>query len=130
MKLRTVATAVALAAVLGATGCAASHQERMKHLDQVSQRGIDYRDQLRAQDTDPSREACAIGYDLLQDAPPADQDGMVSTTDKWREQVKEAYVKSCMTGELKPKPDVDGVNAVTAVPLTGQPDPVTTSPTP
>ncbi|MEU6076047.1 hypothetical protein [Micromonospora sp. NPDC047074] len=33
--------------------------------------------------------------------------GDVSVT--WQEQVEEAYIKSCMTGELKPKPDVNGV---------------------
>ncbi|WP_157632373.1 hypothetical protein [Salinispora pacifica] len=130
MKLRTVATAVALAAVLGATGCAASYEERMRHLDEVSAKGIAYRGQLYEQDTEPSREACTIGYDLLKNTPPYDRDGPDSISKAWSDQVKEAYIKSCMTGELKPKPDVDGVDAVTSVPITAPPDPVATSPTP
>ncbi|BCJ67975.1 hypothetical protein GCM10009779_57560 [Polymorphospora rubra] len=47
---------------------------------------------------------------------PADTDG-TAPSQAWRAQVEEAYVKSCMTGELKPRPDVDGIDAVTAVPV-------------
>ncbi|MFI2667580.1 hypothetical protein [Micromonospora carbonacea] len=124
MRIRSVAATgvVALLAVaLGGCG-KAPYDERMKYLDGISQHGIDYRVQLFDQKTEPSKEACEIGYDLLKPNPPAD-DELGTATDTWRDQVKEAYIKSCMTGELKPKPDVDGVDAVTPVPITARPVP-------
>lgn len=129
MRIRSVAAAgvVALLAVaLG--GCSkAPYDERMKFLDDVSQKGIDYRVQLFDQKTEPSKDACKIGYDLLDpDLPPDMGDGM-STTPEWEKQVEEAYIKSCMTGELKPKPDVEGVDAVTGVPITARPVPSASS---
>jgi hypothetical protein len=107
--------------VLAVAGCStAPYDERMKFLDEISQKGIDYRGELHKQKTTPSKDACKIGYDLLAPAGvPHDVPG--GTSEKWRGQVEEAYIKGCMTGELKPKPDVDGVGAVTAVPVTAPP---------
>jgi hypothetical protein len=131
MRIRSVAATgvVALLAVaLGGCG-RAPYDERMKFLDDISQKGIDYRGKLYDQKTEPSKEACKIGYDLLDPSMPADTE-TGSTTAKWREQVEEAYIKSCMTGELKPKPDVDGVDAVTPVPVTARPAAPSASPSP
>ncbi|MFG1892169.1 hypothetical protein ACGFIR_30420 [Micromonospora sp. NPDC049051] len=121
MRFRNVAASgIALAAMLGATGCGhPSYDERMQYLDKVSQQGIDYRVKLYEQKTAPSKDACAIGYELLDQSPP--RDGDLASSAKWLDRVEEAYIKSCMTGELKPKPDVDGVDAVTAVPVTAPP---------
>ncbi|MFV2100007.1 hypothetical protein [Micromonospora sp. LOL_024] len=126
MRLRTVATLPLAAVVLVVAGCAASYEERMTYLDEVSQQGIDYRTKLQEQNTEPSKEACSIGFDLLQAKPPYDRDGG-HVTETWREQVKESYIKSCMTGELRPKPDPSGVDAVTPVPITPQQPPVSPS---
>ncbi len=121
MRLRTIAVGVMALAVLTLGGCGKEpYNERMKFLDDISQKGIDYRTHLYDQQTEPSKEACKIGYDLLDPDLPADTE-IGDTSAKWREQVEEAYVKSCMTGELKPKPDVDGVDAVTPVPITVRP---------
>ncbi|KXK59259.1 hypothetical protein AWW66_25245 [Micromonospora rosaria] len=92
----------------------------MKFLDDVAQKGIDYRVKLYEQETEPSQEACKIGYGLLKPSAPRDIDGSPPSSE-WKAQVEEAYLKSCMTGELKPKPDVEGVDAVTAVPVTAPP---------
>ncbi|RLP93605.1 hypothetical protein [Micromonospora sp. CV4] len=121
MKLRKVVTLPLVALALGVAGCsAASYEERMKYLDEVSQKGIDYRSKLQEQKTEPSKDACTIGFDLLQAKPPTDRDGGI-VTDTWRDQVKESYVKSCMTGELRPKPDPSGIDAVTPVPVSAPP---------
>ncbi|MFF0256926.1 hypothetical protein ACFYPW_31075 [Micromonospora zamorensis] len=116
MRLRKVAACGAVVVALAASGCAASYEERMKYLDEIAQKGIDYRAKLYEQRTEPSGEACKIGFDLLKASPPLDQDG--GSSKKWNDQVEEAYIKSCVTGELKPKPDVEGVDAVTPVPVT------------
>lgn len=128
--MRAVSAGLAAVLALAVGGCGkAPYDERMKFLDDMSQKGIDYRTQLFDQRTDPSKEACEIGYDLLDpDIPTDDEVGMTSTA--WIERVEEAYVKSCMTGELKPKPDVDGVDAVTPVPVTARPVPPSTSASP
>jgi hypothetical protein len=119
MKLRLVATPSLLVIMLTLAGCAASYDERMKYLDQASQKGVEYRGKLQEQHTEPSRDACLIGFDLLKADPPADTDGgEVSKT--WRDQVQESYVKSCMTGELRPKPDPSGIGAVTPVPISSK----------
>ena len=130
MRIRTVAaTGALLAVILG--GCSkAPYDERMKFLDDVSQKGIDYRAQLFDQKTAPSKEACKIGYDLLDPALPPDLVNGIGTSPEWEKQVEEAYIKSCMTGELKPKPDVEGIDAVTAVPVTARPVPSSPSPAP
>lgn len=110
--------AVLVALVL--SGCAASYPERMKHLDDVTNKGLTYRAQLQKQGTEPTKEACTDGWVLLQDNPPDD----VTTggvTERWQAQIKEAYVKACMTGGARPKPDPSGINAVTPVPFTSQP---------
>lgn len=121
--MRTVVVGMVALSVLAVGGCGkAPYNERMKFLDSISQKGIDYRAQLYDQHTEPSKDACKIGYDLLDPELPADSE-VGDTTVKWREQVEEAYIKSCMTGELKPKPDVDGVDAVTPVPVTARPAP-------
>lgn len=111
------ALAVAVVAVAAALqACAASYSQRMKHLDYVAAKGVAYRGQLHKQGTQPSEESCTTGWNLLQDAPPLDGDfGGVSP--KWKGQVAEAFVKSCMTGQPRPKPDPSGVGAVTAVPF-------------
>ncbi|WP_146228116.1 hypothetical protein [Micromonospora sp. S4605] len=122
MRLRKVAACGVAVVALAASGCAASYEDRMKYLDEIAQKGIDYRAKLYEQKTEPSTEACKIGFDLLKANPPQDQDGG-GTSSKWKEQVEEAYIKSCVTGELKPKPDVEGVDAVTPVPVTAPPGP-------
>ncbi|MEV0733979.1 hypothetical protein [Polymorphospora sp. NPDC050346] len=128
MGLRRVAAGGAVLLVLAVAGCAAPYDERMAFLDEIAQKGIDYRIKLYEQDTEPAVEACKIGFDLLDPDLPHDYDTGVSP--EWRAQVEEAYVKSCMTGELKPKPDVDGIDAVTAVPVTAPPASPTSTPSP
>lgn len=120
-------TPLCLAVVLLA-GCAASYNERMTFLDQMSAKGIEYRGQLQKQGTDPSEQACGIGFDLLKPDIPSDQDGG-DATPAWRAQVREAYMKSCLTGAARPKPDPSGVKAVTPVPF-GSKSPVVVTPTP
>jgi len=129
MRMRGVAVGVTAVMALAVGGCGkAPYDQRMKYLDEIAQNGIDYRVKLFEQKTDPSTEACKIGFDLLDPTAPNDQD-MGSST-KWLARVEEAYVKSCMTGELKPKPDVDGVDAVTPVPVTAPPSSPNASPSP
>lgn len=114
----TTAGAVVVAALLAVAGCApAPYETRMKFLDTMSQKGIEYRGQLQKQGTEPSEKACGIGYDLLQADPPADETSEY-VSDAWRAQVREAYMKACLTGAPRPKPDPSGVKAVTPVPFT------------
>lgn len=87
----------------------------MKHLDEMAARGIEYRGQLQQQNTPISEEACGIGYDLLKNTPPEDQEAG-GTSPKWREQVREAYMKACLSGQAAPKPDPSGIGAVSPSP--------------
>lgn len=118
--MRRILFALACAALLAVAGCAASYPTRMKHLDDVTNKGLAYRTQLQKQGTDPTKKACEIGWTLLQDDPP--DDGVAGIqTEQWTAQVREAYVKACMTGGHRPKPDPSGIDAVTPVPFTSQP---------
>ncbi|SNY72869.1 hypothetical protein [Paractinoplanes atraurantiacus] len=119
MKSRTVALAgVLLALAAAAIGCEpASYATRMKFLDEMAAKGIEYRTQLHAQRTSPDEAACTIGWRLLDADAPSDEEGDFRS-EQWRAEVKEAYVKSCMTGEPLPKPDPSGVKARTPVPIT------------
>ncbi|MFC6015759.1 hypothetical protein ACFP2T_06100 [Plantactinospora solaniradicis] len=81
----------------------------------MSQKGIEYRGELQKQGTPPSEKACGDGYELLDPDLPRDSNG-TSTNRKWQDQVRESYMKACMTGALRPKPDPSGVKAVTPVP--------------
>jgi hypothetical protein len=87
----------------------------MSFLDEMSTKGIDYRKQLQKQGTEPSEKACSDGYALLDPDIPSDTDGG-SVSPTWSDQVREAYLKSCLTGAPRPKPDPSGVKAVTPVP--------------
>jgi len=111
--------AAAIGVTLLAAGCAGEpYNKRMAFLDEVSKRGIEYRENLRAQKTAPSAAACEIGWKLLDAKVPNDTgDPVAGPTREWEAQAKEGYVKSCMTGEMKPKPDPSGVKAVTPVPI-------------
>jgi hypothetical protein len=86
----------------------------MQYLDDTAKRGVSYRARLQEQGTQPSKEACKLGYEQIKELPPQDEVGHISEV--WRKQVEEAFVKSCMTGELMPKPDPSGVDAVTPSP--------------
>lgn len=120
MKIRRVVPyVIASASLVVAGACGASYDERMKYLDSMAERGVAYRDKLYEQHTEPSKDACKIGYDLVGELPPSDSDAGIS--DEWRAQVEEAFMKSCMTGELKPRPDVSGVDAVTPMPHSPRP---------
>lgn len=121
-KRNATMIAAVLAAVALTAGCADSYETRMKFLDKMSAEGIKYRSQLQQQATVPDKAACEIGWKLLDADPPYDGDGG-ATSLKWRGQVQEAYVKSCMTGETLPKPDPSGVSARTVVPFSGSPAP-------
>jgi hypothetical protein len=105
-----------LAAALLLTGCAASYKDRMNYLDTMTRDGLTYRTQLQKQGTQPSDAACTIGWNLLQAQPP-DDTGSGTPSDTWLAQVKEAYVKACISGEARPKPEPSGINAVTPVPF-------------
>ncbi|WP_305784973.1 hypothetical protein [Symbioplanes lichenis] len=115
MNLRAPAVSLTAAAMLSLLACTASYDERMKFLDDMSAKGITYRQQLQNQGTDPSEDACGKGWVLLKASIPSDDSGYVS--DEWRAQAEEAYVKSCLTGSARPKPDPSGVEAVTPVPF-------------
>lgn len=110
VKIGLVAVAVA-----ALQACAAPYDVRMKHLDLTAQRGLDYRAKLLKQGTQPSKSACATGWGFVQDNPPNDGDGG-GETEEWHTQIAEAFIKSCMTGEPRPRPEPSGVDAVTAVP--------------
>ena len=101
---------------LSAAGCAASYSDRMKFLDEMSTKGIEYRGQLQQQNTPPDEAACKIGWRLLDADVPYDTDEG-GVTPEWKAEVQEAYVKSCITGEALPKPDPSGVSARTPVPF-------------
>jgi hypothetical protein len=121
MRLRHVAMIPALAGLLlMSAGCAESYEDRMKFLDQMSEKGVEYRGQLQQQGTELSEQACSDGYELLDPDIPYDTDGD-TPSQKWKDQVKEAYMKSCLTGALRPKPDPSGVKAVTPVPHGSEP---------
>ena len=128
MKLHRVILIPLAAGVMTLAGCAASYEDRMSFLDEMSTKGIEYRKQLQKQGTEPSEKACDDGYVLLDPNIPDDSDGG-GTTPKWRDQVREAYIKSCLTGEARPKPDPSGVKAVTPVPHRST-TPTTTAPSP
>ena len=117
MRTRTVPALFVAAAVILTAGCSAeSYTNRMKFLDEMSTKGIEYRGQLQQQNTQPDEAACKIGWKLLDADIPADQElGHVSPT--WAAQSQEAYVKSCMTGQPLPKPDPSGIPARTPVPF-------------
>lgn len=120
MRNRTAALGVVLllGLIAAVSGCAPhSYATRMKFLDDMSARGIEYRTQLQAQNTPPDEAACAIGWRLLDADVPYDEDGGVRSNE-WNAEVKEAYIKSCMTGESLPKPDPSGIKARTPVPIT------------
>ncbi len=119
MRNRNAALGGVLLALAGAvSGCAAEpYDKRMAFLDDMSARGVEYRTQLHAQKTPPDEAACAIGWRLLDATVPYDQGGG-SWSNEWRAEVEEAYIKSCMTGELLPKPDPSGIKARTPVPIT------------
>ncbi len=103
------------ALALAAAGCGTSYEERLRFLDRVNAQGIQYRMDLQRQDTQPSKDACEIGWNLLDVDIPSDGDG--NYNEAWEKQVKEAYMKGCLTGQERPRPDVSGVDAVTPVPI-------------
>ncbi len=108
-------TALALSALL-LGGCAtATYEQKEKFLDRVSTDGVTYRGQLQKQKTDPSKDACKIGFDLHEYDMPNDLDSF-STSQELKDQIEEAFVRSCMTGETRPKPEPDGVDGVSPVP--------------
>jgi cytochrome c5 len=116
MTLRRITSAVlALAALVVMAACAASYDKRMQFLDEVTQEGVDYRAALLKQGTEVSEAACRTGWTLLQPDIPYDGDaGDVSK--EWKAQVEEAYMKGCLTGKPRPRPEPSGVDAVTPVP--------------
>jgi hypothetical protein len=117
------------AVMIAVSGCSpAPYNERMAFLDQMSTKGIEYRGQLQKQGTEPSEKACSIGFSLLKPDIPSDVDGG-GVSQGWRDQVREAYMKSCMTGQPRPKPDPSGVKAVTPVPF-GSESPSTSAASP
>lgn len=121
MRRHCVALLAALSIAIAAGGCsAASYEERMKFLDKMSAEGLKYRSQLQEQNTNPDAAACEIGWNLLSANIPSDITG-AGPSSTWQAQVKEAYVKSCMTGETIPKPDPSGINARTPVPFSHSP---------
>lgn len=117
MRKFLVRLVIAVLAAGALQACAASYKTRMAHLDLTAQRGLDYRAKLVKQGTQPSREACTTGYDLVDDNVPDDVEAG-GESDTWRKQVAEAFIKSCMTGQPRPKPEPSGVDAVSAVPVT------------
>jgi hypothetical protein len=132
-KLRYVALVPILAGAVSIAGCSAGvrpYEERMQFLDEMSAKGLEYRSQLQQQGTEPIEEACAKGWTLLQANPPDDTgDDVVSgDSEEWLAQVRESYIKACMTGKPRPKPDPDGVKAVTPVPFTTGATTATASP--
>lgn len=106
---------VVLAAGLLLGACGTSYEEREKFLDKMTVAGVAYRQDLLKQGTPVSEGACAIGWDLLNVDIPADGDGAYGN-ETWNAQPREAYIKGCMTGQPRPKPEPSGVHAVTAVP--------------
>lgn len=118
---------VLVTSVLAVSGCVKSaaeqYQEREKFLDKATADGITYRGQLQKQGSKVSDPACRIGYDLRDygpdEIPPAPQDQGFSQKqyNTWLAQIEEAYVKGCLTGRPRPKPEPSGVNAVTPVPI-------------
>ncbi len=116
MTYRRIAALFAALALLG--GCAvtaAPYAERMAFLDRMTEEGIKYRGELLKQGTQISQEACDDGYELLNPNLPYD-DSPSYHSPKWEAQVKEAYVKGCLTGLPRPKPEPSGAGAVTVVP--------------
>ncbi|WP_148307889.1 hypothetical protein [Actinoplanes friuliensis] len=107
-------------------GCAQTaaeqYQEREKFLDTVTNDGITYRGQLQKQGSQISEQGCLLGYDLRDygegEIPSAPDDSGLSSEKRktWLGQVKESYVKGCLTGLPRPKPEPSGVKAVTPVP--------------
>jgi hypothetical protein len=120
-----VAAAVAGFALAGCVPSPAElYQEREKFLDKVTADGITYRGQLQRQGSQVSEQACGLGYDLRgykeSEIPPdPQQDGPFSEKahQVWLAQVRESYMKGCLTGSPRPKPEPSGVKAVTPVPL-------------
>lgn len=105
-----------LALVLaGCTVRAAPYSEREAFLDRMTAEGVEYRSELLRQATPISDKACAAGWVLLSPNVPYDEDGP-NHSKEWLDQVEEAYMKGCLTGQLRPKPDPSGVKAVTPVP--------------
>jgi hypothetical protein len=115
MNLRVPAAFAAVVVGVTLSGCAASYDKRMSFLDEMSSRGIEYRQQLQQQGTQPSEDACDKGWGLLDADPPSDREGG-GWTPEWKDQTREAYIKGCLTGAARPKPDPSGVDAVTPVP--------------
>ncbi len=111
----TAITAMAISALLLGGCSTASYEEKEKFLDKVSADGVTYRGQLQKQKTEPSKEACKIGFDLHDYDMPNDYD-VATTSQELKAQVEEAFVRSCMTGEPRPKPEPQGVDGVRPVP--------------
>ncbi len=93
----------------------APYDERMAFLDKMTEAGITYRTDLLRQGTPISEEACRTGYELLDPDRPYDQTGRFQS-EQWKAQIEEAFIKGCVTGRARPKPEPSGVNAVTPVP--------------
>lgn len=115
MKRPVLALLLAVSVLL--SGCAKkpSYEQKEKFLDRVSADGVTYRQQLLKQHTPPSVAACRIGFDLRDYAIPRDLDG-VSTSDVYADQVEEAFIRSCATGEPRPKPEPAGTKGISPVP--------------
>ncbi len=133
-KLRYAALAPILVGAFALSGCGevAPYDQRMQFLDEMSAKGIEYRGQLHQQGTEPVEASCSTGWTLLQASVPPDaiaNGGGAYATDEWKAQAKEAYVKACLTGQPRPKPDPEGVKAVTPVPHTSTPPSPSVSPT-
>lgn len=93
----------------------APYDERMAFLDKMTQAGIEYRTDLLDQGTAISEEACRTGYNLLDPDKPYD-DTPRFQTDKWKDQIEEAYIKGCLTGQARPKPEPSWSDVVPVVP--------------
>ncbi len=115
MTLRRIVVVLLVLVTAATAGCAEQYDLRMKHLDEMTEAGIAYRADLLRQGTPISEQACETGHTLLQADIPWDEDGGAVSTE-WRNQSKEAYMKGCLTGEPRPKPEPSGVKAVTPVP--------------
>ena len=98
---------IAIVAVVGLSGCAASYDERMDYLRQIALRGVDMHDLIVSQEGEVNAERCELAYDAVGDTDhPYDRD-LGAYSKEWEEQIKLHFVDSCVSGVPR-EPDAPG----------------------
>ena len=92
--------AAAILATMATAGCAASYEERIEFLKKTANRGVEVHRLIKSQGATPDRKRCEGAFEALNDGIPSD--GGMWASRVWVDQVRMAFVESCVSGLPKP----------------------------